>query len=307
MVFIEKTTKKMNLNIAKKAVYKVRSRWAAYCYSGKQKAFRKKVLDYYAQHPPQEGELKEAVNYLASHRLTTFYGTFQEKYDAAAIAVFIDAAGLPYVVTEGKRLYFKRRMNKHTVRLVFNALRMEQDAQSPHCYTDEHFKAEEGDTLADVGCAEGYFSLLNIEKVKRVYLFEQDAEWIEALEATFAPWKEKVTIVPKFVSDREREDEISLDRFFEQANEKPDFYKIDVEGAEKSVLNGMQALLRRPRQKIALCTYHRHADFETFSRFFEERGYAYCATDGLMIFQNDMENARPPYFRKCVLKARKEP
>lgn len=46
--------------------------------------------------------------------------------------------------------------------------------------------------IADIGSAEGNFSLSNIENVKKVYLFESDKEWIEALEATFRPWRDKV-------------------------------------------------------------------------------------------------------------------
>ena len=46
----------------------------------------------------------------------------------------------------------------------------------------------------DAGCAEGYTSLEVVEEVDHLYLFECDEAWIEALEATFALWREKVTI-----------------------------------------------------------------------------------------------------------------
>lgn len=290
-----------------KLSYKIESRWRAYLHTKKQKLFRKKVLDYHAQNPSDDIEIKQAVSYLSTHPLTNFYGKFQEKYNADDISVFTDSAnGLPYIVENQKKLYFKRSQNKRTVQLMFNGLRMEQDEFSPHCYTDDDFTINTGDILADIGSAEGYLSLLNIEKLKHVYLFEQDSEWIEALEATFTPWKEKVTIVPKFVSDKNSEKEISLDTFFANIPEKPNFYKIDVEGSEKSVLNGMKELLGKQGNKIALCTYHHHNDFKTFSRFFDEKGYKHRPTPGLMIYQNDMENAQPPFFRKCMIKAQQE-
>ncbi len=102
--------------------------------------------------------------------------------------------------------FFKRSLNNLTVKLLFNTLRVEQDRESPHCYTDFSFQINKDEILADVGCAEEYFSLMNIEKVQRTYLFEQDLEWVEALERHICPWKEKVVIIPSFVSDRTTRD-----------------------------------------------------------------------------------------------------
>ena len=290
--------------LIQKLRYKLRSRRSDYLHRRKQHKVRQHILHYYAQNPPADRELEMAVNYLSQHPLTTFYGTFQEKYRAGEITVFSDAQnGLPYVMTGNKKLYFKRSQNKRTIQILYANLLIEQDPASPHCYRDDRFRVEKGDVLADVGCAEGFFSLMHIEELERVYLFEQDREWIEALEATFAPWKEKITIIPRYVSDTNSSDEITLDDYFGQTGVKPCFYKIDVEGAEASVLRGMKKILLQQPLKIALCTYHHPEDFTLFSRFFQEHGFAYRANDGVMIFQNDLENLIPPYFRKCLIKA----
>lgn len=284
-------------------IYKVRSRLREHLHTMKKKKVRKKMLDYYTQFPSGDDEISDAVDYLSTHPLTTFFGAFQEKYDAGEVEVFTDPSnGLPYVITDGKRLYFKRSQNRRTVQLMFNGLRIEQDAEAPHCYTDADFRITEDEILADVGCAEGYFSLMHIEKTKRIYLFEQDREWIEALEATFSPWREKISIIPRFVSDRDNNDEITLDNYFRETEEKPGFYKIDVEGAEASVLKGMEELLRAP-VKIALCTYHHQHDFELFSRFFKEHRFHHRPNRGLMIYQNDLAETTPPFFRRCMIKA----
>lgn len=284
--------------------YKFRSRWTQYFHKKKQQRIKRMILNHYEQHPPKEPEIREAVSYLSKNMLTTFYGTFQEKQDPNQIEVFTDKiTGLRYVLTEGKKLYFKRSLNKHTIQLLFHALCVEQDSEGPHCYTDADFQIKEGDILADIGSAEGYFSLLHIEKLKHSYLFEQDKEWQEALEATFAAWKEKVTIIPYYVSDGNDNENVSLDQYFLPIEEKPNFYKIDVEGAEASVLKGMDNLLEVKPMKIALCTYHHQDDFEIFSHYFKEKGFRYRPNRGVMIYQNDLDHMTPPYFRTCLIKA----
>ncbi|MBK5194764.1 MAG: FkbM family methyltransferase [Proteiniphilum sp.] len=285
-------------------IYKVCSQWKNNLHTKKKKKVRKRILDHFTQFPSGDKEINDAVNYLAKHPLTTFFGAFQEKYIAEEIEVFVDQSnGLPYVITDGKRLYFKRSQNRRTVQLMFNGLRIEQDEHAPHCYTDVDFQIEDNEILADVGCAEGYFSLMNIEKTKRIYLFEQDRQWIEALEATFTPWKEKIRIIPKYVSDRNNSNEITLDNYFRQIEEKPGFYKIDVEGAESSVLKGMKEMLLCKPVKIALCTYHHQHDFDLFSRFFEDHRFHHRPNSGVMIYQNDLKKMEPPFFRKCMIKA----
>lgn len=212
---------------------------------------------------------------------------------------------LPYVMANDNRLYFKRKFNKRTVQLTFNELLIEQDLSSPHCYYDENFNIYNCDILADVGCAEGYFSLMNIESLNKVYLFEQDDEWVEALEATFAPWGDKVEIVPKYVSNTNNDNEVRLCDFIDDNVQMPNFYKIDVEGAEMSVLNGMESILNAMALKIAICTYHNQNDFEELSQYLLSKGFTYKANEGVMIFQNDIDTMQAPYFRKCLIKAQK--
>ena len=116
----------------------------------------------------------------------------------------------------------------------------------------------ENDIVADIGSAEGNFSLSIIDKVKKIYLFESDPEIIQALRVTFEPWKEKVIIVNKYVSDETDDNFITLDSFFAD-KEAPTFLKIDVEGAEYAVLQGAKNILSTTKQmKIAIAAYHRY-------------------------------------------------
>ena len=72
-----------------------------------------------------------------------------------------------------------------------------------------------GKSLLDVGSAEGIFTLDVIDLIEHAYLFECDDEWVEALEATFLPWKDKITIVRKYVSDMDDENNTTLDSYFQ--------------------------------------------------------------------------------------------
>jgi len=97
--------------IMDKLRYKIRSRWKTYFHQKKQQKIRKRILSYYTQHAPENTEIQEAVGYLSEHPLTTFYGTFQEKYQADQIKVYTDTAnGLPYVMAEGKSFFSNARI-----------------------------------------------------------------------------------------------------------------------------------------------------------------------------------------------------
>lgn len=269
-----------------------------------QEKTRKEILRYYAENHSSDPDIVEAVNYLKTHALTVLPGSFTQNYIPEEIRINYNVVnGLHYVMHEGKRLYFKRSSTIEHIRLCYNGLLAEQDKRSPHCYLSKDFTVADGDVLLDVGCAEGILSLSNIEKAKKVCLFEIDREWIEALEATFAPWKEKVIIVQKYVSDTNDEQNITLDHFLESNNLSPDFIKIDVEGAKQRVLDGMKRSIQKRPLKIAFCTYHRSDDHTRFTRVLQGKGFSTHSSDGVMIFVNDIAHIAPPYFRKGVLRA----
>ncbi len=60
------------------------------------------------------------------------------------------------------------------------------------------FDVQAGDVLVDVGTAEGIFSIDKMDKIKKLYVIETDAEWIEALKCTFSNYIDKVIIIEKF-------------------------------------------------------------------------------------------------------------
>jgi hypothetical protein len=268
------------------------------------RVLKSKILDFYADPiEPVSDEIEEVLGYLRNRKIAMFPYYFQDKYIENSIEVFDDKElGLRYVLQDGKRLYFKKRWSKSRIRLSFNELMKEQDLKSPHCYEKGDFKVDEGDVLVDIGAAEGNYALSNVEKASRIILFESNKEWLEPLRATFAPWKEKVTIVNKFVGDVSNAKCITLDDYFSQG-EKVTFLKIDVEGAESSLLKGCTRILSVSNPlKVAICTYHKQGDELELGKILSDYGFQISHSDGYMLVYTDRK-LNAPYFRRGLIRA----
>ncbi|MDR3002294.1 MAG: FkbM family methyltransferase [Fibromonadaceae bacterium] len=204
---------------------------------------------------------------------------------------------------------------------------MEQDLLSPHRYVTKEnkmwgtlerneneipketaFFVEQGDIVADIGASNGNFSISVVEKAKHIYLFEADKIWNEPLQKTFEKYKDKITIVNKYVSDVDGENSVTLDTFFK--DKEVNFIKIDIEGYEQQLLNGAKNVLQRKNVKCSICTYHKTQDAKDFENFFKELGYETYFTDGYMFLPfecspNGLQSPNPSYLRKAVLRVRK--
>jgi len=267
----------------------------------------KSILSYYSRSGEKHSdEIESVLSYLKNNKMAVFPYKFQDEYLANEVEVFKDLEkGLCYVMLEGKKLYFKRRWGKERIQDLFNSLCIEQDVRSPHRYLTEQFNFEEGDVLVDVGVAEGNFALSLVEKASRLILFEADKEWIEPLNATFEPWKDKVVIVNKFVSDITNSTHTTIDDFISPV-ETPLFLKIDVEGAESRLLKGCKRILSDQKPlKIALCTYHKQDDEVEFNALLKQFGFKTSCSEGFMLFFYD-KKLKAPYFRRGLIRAEKK-
>ena len=268
------------------------------------KELRKSILEYYSGIPGEPSkEIEVVLDYLRSNPIAVFPYPFQNKYNADEIEVLEDKTrDLRYVMLDGKKLYFKKRWSKQRIQHSFNELTKEQDLQSPHRYLNENFKIDEGEVLVDIGVAEGNFALGAVEKASRLILFETDKEWIEALNATFEPWKDKVLIVNKFVSDITNATNTTLDDFI-GVDEKVTFLKIDVDGAESRLLKGSQRILSEQKPlKVAVCTYHKQNDEKDFTELLSQNGFQTSHSDGFMLFYYD-KKMQAPYLRRGLIRA----
>jgi hypothetical protein len=267
-----------------------------------QLSYRKDVLHYYLVELSRRlnKEEREVIKYLKYNTIHYFPYLFISKYNPENINIFFDSIkNLKYVLHEGKRLYFKKKWDNIKIKNAYNFLLIEQDPESPHRYLTESFNVNEGDVVLDIGTGEGNFAISIIEKVKKIFLFESDNEWIEALQATFEPWKEKVVIINKFVSDLNSDTTICLDEYI---REKINFLKADVEGEEISLLEGAKKILLQYCPKLIICTYHKSMDAENIKNFMMSMNYDVYFSNGYMIFLDDPTS---PYLRKGLIRAEK--
>ena len=260
--------------------------------------------------PPIGLEREPLLEYLRHHVIEFCnYRSLMLKYHYRRIKVHYDReTGLRYVITdENRRLYFKRDMTTTRIRSSYNYLCLEQDEQSPHNYCFHELSINSDTVFADVGAAEGNFTLKFIDKIKTAYLFEGDNDWMEALHATFRPWKEKVHIIGKYVSDRDNEEFVSLDHFFHN-RENPTLIKLDVEGAESKVLKGADKLLDEGINHVLVCTYHQSGDEQNLSEQLQKKKYKTVPSPGYLLM-TDRSNYSPDgdfEFRRGLIHAAKE-
>lgn len=218
---------------------------------------------------------------------------WKKEYDQQHYEVNVDNTnGLPYMVHNGKKLYFKRDMVA-SAESAYRGLLIEQDKRSAHRYVDSYEELK-GKTLLDIGAAEAIFTLDTVDYIDHAYLFECDESWIEALEATFASWKDKITIVRKYVSDVDDDNNIMLDTFFQGEGISIDnlFLKMDIEGYERKALDGAVHILKHGRQiGGSVCIYHLHDDKEVIGEKLKFFNLKTSIQPGYLYIEREMRSA----------------
>lgn len=213
------------------------------------------------------------------------------EYDQLLIDVHIDAkSSLPFIMHHGKRLYFGRDMIKDIPK-IYKGLLIEQDERSAHRYIVSYSELTDK-VLLDIGAAEAIFTLDTIEYINHAYLFECDERWLEALKATFAPWKEKVTIVRKYVSDINDENNVTLDSYFSDKQTDNLFLKMDIEGYERNALKGAKNLLEKGKDiSGSICIYHLHDDKDILQKYLDSLNFVTEVQPGYLIFGKELRSA----------------
>lgn len=250
-------------------------------------------------------EEKEIVRYLKGHDLDVFNYPFVEKYRADDIFIGREN-GLLFTIHNGKKLYFSKDYDtEEKAKRYYLSLRVEQDADSPHRYLTESFQVADRAVVVDAGAAEGIFSLDVIDKVKKIYMFEPEKNWVDALQHTFQNYMDRVVIINKCVSNYTNDETTTIDEAVEE--EKVDFIKMDIEGEEYYALEGAERLLRKsPDVKCVICTYHQEFAYEVIKNRLEEIGFCTTHSKGYMWFMEHFNEMRPPVLRRGLIYAEKK-
>ena len=230
--------------------------------------------------PEEKKNLKKSLSKIL---ISAINYTFVKEYHYRRVSVFYDKTkSLYFVFHKKKKLFFKKGLSKKEVINMYNALCAEQDARSPHFYMSDSISYYSTDIAVDIGAAEGIWALEIVEKVNNIYIFECESGWIEALQATFEPWKEKVCVINKYVTDFSDETHTALDDYFLNKNIYPNIIKADIEGAETNCLKGASKLLNLSIYHALICTYHNYDDFEILSDMMKKNNFEVEPSRGYM-------------------------
>ncbi|MBP3802724.1 MAG: FkbM family methyltransferase [Oribacterium sp.] len=218
--------------------------------------------------------------------------------------VLRDKDGWPFIFFQDKKMYYPFDyvfLLKNGKEVVPDIL-YEQGEDSPHLYLPSGYTMPNEAVIVDAGVCEGNFALRFIDTAKRIYLIESDNRWMEALKRTFKPYSNKVVYVNKFLSGRDNSKEITLDRLIE---DRLDFLKMDIEGAEVESLLGARRVLTSNNVQCAVCSYHRQYDEKYIQFILQAYGYDTTASKGYIFFPYDENMVDTMDLRKGVVYAKK--
>ena len=250
-------------------------------------------------------EIVDISAFIKNHGISVFPYKYIFEHNISDISVQKDLNNeLLYIENDkGMNIYLSRKYKSYfRARRYYNNILIEQDYRSPHCYTTELFKPKENDVILDIGGAEGFFTAEYIDVAKKAYIFECDNKWQEALNITFKEYSNKVEIIPKYVTDNNIDNNISLDEFIELNNISSEslFIKIDAEGYELKILNGLiNSLDKLKNIKIVICTYHTSDAEKSIQKYFDRFDVSF--SNGYMLYYYDF-NFGEPYLRKGVMR-----
>lgn len=229
-------------------------------------------------------EVREIVESVKKKGLKVFNYPFNETYDDLPVDVFWDnEKQLFYVMYNNKKMYMsKKQRTEENVKAHVRWLYTEQDEKSPHRYLTNSFGVDKKSIVVDAGVAEGNFALDIIDDVEKIILIETDDDWIEALQYTFEPYKEKVQIIKGFLGNSNQGDNITLDSVL--PDQHIDFIKMDIEGSEPDALIGASKILRNSKPKLDICVYHNEFDQKKIEKILEQYDYQMETSQGYMVF-----------------------
>lgn len=261
------------------------------------------LIQKYESNP--EPEIAETIQKIKmKSRLEVYNYQPQDNIEKKRQAFYDCSCDLYYVNLEGKRLYLKRNhpLSERNGQKYASCFWDEQDSASPHRYLQDEIEIKDGDIVVDAGACEASLSLENIEKISKLYLIEASADWMEALQKTFAPYAEKVVFCQKYLCDINDETHITLDYLLQQ-EKQINFLKMDIEGSEVAAcMHGKEILRNSKAIRCAICSYHRHGDELKIKEILKECGFEVSVSKGYMVFLLDKAMITAPELRRGIVR-----
>ncbi len=246
----------------------------------------------------EDKEIKEILDRYENKGFSV-YGSYE--YEHERYYVYRDSDMMPYILFEGKRMYYPRSRGffSDDKGEYIDDIFVEQGVGSPHLYVreDKGIAPPKGGVIVDAGVCEGNFALRYIEDVSKVYLIESNSEWIEPLERSFRPYRNKVIICNKFLSNTDSSTTVTLDSLVDGC---ADFLKMDIEGYELDALMGAKKALSG-NCICSICSYHRFGDERNIRTFLEQYGYTTSVSEGYMFFSYDENITETLDFRRGIV------
>lgn len=258
-------------------------------YKKDDRSFVDDTLEYWKKHP---------ISFMNQFQYTkeTYENVFWDKEN-----------DMPYIMLGDKRLYYPQDysdfIEEEGQTKVVSYRAVEQHPASPHRYLKDYICIQEGDVVVDAGAREGDFALPYIESIRKLYLFECDLKWVRALQMTYKDYLDKVVIIPKMLTDYESEETTTLDAILKE--EKINFLKMDIEGAEVKALEAARKTLDTKNIRCSICSYHRTKDEEVIFYLLKEAGFECALSEGYVVFIDDPHIFRDLDFRKAIVYAHK--
>lgn len=250
------------------------------CFNG----IKNKIIEHYKG--SNDYQIHRIIKFIDSHDLDVFNYPEYNKciYDSKKFEICFDKTiGLFFSYWRGKKIYLKRGMNHSMAQNYLKSIYAEQESWSPHSYDQWGMEPKINDVIIDAGAAEGFFALERIDTAKKIIIIENDTGWLEALKYTFAPYGNKICIIPKRLSNIDDEENITVDSI--DKKEKVSFIKMDVEGAEKKAMTGAEKFLSDKRNlRILACVYHNSEDAYELSKKLLDAHFSVRFSDGYMFF-----------------------
>lgn len=233
------------------------------------------------------------------------------------------------VSINGYKVFWPKNADK---RIVFDGFRATFCPDEPDCYF-RFYEPDSADIVFDLGACEGFFTLALQGKVEKVYAFEAFPVLCDMLSSTFTEdiARDKVEVCNYAVGNREgtvdffvldslnastaeapkaQEDSvieqcavpaITLDKFVEDhAIKKVSMIKMDVEGAEYSVLEGARKVLRELKPDLLVSAYHYPRDYDRLTKFLVDAGYSIRKSPLVM---TDQGGQKRPWYRYALIYA----